>query len=524
MKIWILLHTLFGLTLFAQGTTIVGFSGIAQPFLNDCSLRSPLQVLLSGVPNGSNLIGRVMSDPNFQNACPSSSDTNAPGAIIPNFAQSLSNGLANVAPQDLLNGLGACQSPASGKAALCIYAVDAEPFKAQFTYDTFPDAVSIEEIVAGSKRLSMTLKDPKSAHQDYAPTYEVCFGTDSALIGALTHTSAACPSELTTTSATHITLNDLENFQEYTLVARVQRSQNLWSPSLTGTPIDSAGFSKIYDGASNPLSWSCTQTPSAPESWALFLLLLILIAPIRIRFLGALCLLSVPLWAHLGSINVGLTGSPYRPSLDTSTQINGRAIRPFYGPMFDHKLLPLMGLEVDIHLWDQFGSLQLGGALSYTYAGGKALAMDPSTQAITAHQSSDSVGLHLLHFRPQLTYALDHWVDRVPLVPYVRGGIVCAGYLFTYQNGVDQEGGANPMGFVFGYEAAAGLMLALDSLEPSVSRNARANGVYDHVYLKAEAAYMPIDNFHQKGLNFSPRWPAADFPLMLTLGLVFEFK
>ena len=99
------------------------------------------------------------------------------------------------------------------------------------------------------------------------------------------------------------------------------------------------------------------------------------------------------------------------------------------------------------------------------------------------------------------------------------------GYMFRYQGGIDREqGGVNPMGLIFGWEAAAGLMLVLDWMEPRVSKAARANNTYDHVYLKAEAAYMPINNFHQNGLNFSPAWPKQDLPLMFTFGLVFEFK
>ncbi|MEI6790263.1 MAG: hypothetical protein WCK42_03680, partial [Myxococcaceae bacterium] len=169
-----------------------------------------------------------------------------------------------------------------------------------------------------------------------------------------------------------------------------------------------------------------------------------------------------------------------------------------------------------------FGSLQVGMGVAYTYEGGAALKAVNGQP--TCEQTGDSAALHMLHFKPQITYILDNWVDEFPLAPYIRAGIVGVGYLFTYQGGLDKEGKAKPVGVVFGWEAAAGLMFMLDFLQPSVTESARANGAYDHIFLKAEAAYMPINNFYQNGLNFSPAWPTPNFPLMLTFGLVFEFK
>ena len=55
----------------------------------------------------------------------------------------------------------------------------------------------------------------------------------------------------------------------------------------------------------------------------------------------------------------------------------------------------------------------------------------------------------------------DKWASR-PFVPYGRLGLVGAGYAWTREGAFDFDQKQDPAGFVFGWEAAAGLMLALD--------------------------------------------------------------
>jgi hypothetical protein len=232
-------------------------------------------------------------------------------------------------------------------------------------------------------------------------------------------------------------------------------------------------------------------------------------------------------------VNLAVTGAPYLPNIDGSKKADGNAISlPIYKCLYGKPgadagaILPLMGIDVDVHMTDAFGSLQLGVGATYTYASGNAL----TNQKDCNSQGTDPVGIHLFQLKPQLTYILDPWVEIFPLAPYVRGGIVAQGYVFTHQGKVDEPGGKEVQagtagaGVVFGWEAAFGLMFMLDVLEPTVAGAARGEGVYDHTYLKAEIAYMPINNFTGKGLDLSPAWPTKDIPLMLTFGLVFEFQ
>ncbi len=437
-----------------------------------------------------------------------------------------SSGLVTVPEVALLSALGVCSTPNSGSGYLCLYQNNAFVTKVQFKYDTSPSTLNGISLSAGNKQVTVTVDDPKSGTANYSTTYQVCYSTDKGSIDLIAGTTTNCKEPKENTSKT-ITVMDLNNFTPYYFIARVKGSSNQWTtPAQSATPINTDGFAEVYNGAPNPLSWSCAQTSSSPGTWMLLLVLGIFLRRKHrsARSLLLVLLLAPPVFADLGQINFSITGAPYKPNLDASTKPDGSRARTFYQSMFYDNLLPLMGVEVDVHLVDDFGSLQLGLGTSYTYAGGNALQVNPDG-TLTNNRSSDSAGLHMLHLRPQLTYVLDPWVDYFPLVPYVRGGIVSVGYLFTYQGGIDKEpGGKNPMGFMFGWEAAGGLMFALDWLEPSVSKSARANGVYDHIYLKAEAAYMPINNFYQNGLDFSSAWPTSNIPLLLTFGLVFEFK
>ncbi len=183
----------------------------------------------------------------------------------------------------------------------------------------------------------------------------------------------------------------------------------------------------------------------------------------------------------------------------------------------------MFGLDFDFHLLDDFGSLTLGFGVSYAKASGVARNDDNAPLKIP-------VGLHLIHVRPQLTYIFDPYIETVPLAPYVRVGVVGATYIFTYQGQLDRKGLSNtppqsPAGIRFGAEVAFGLQFMLDVLEPELAQQARGLGVYDHTYLKAEIAYMPINNFGQPGINLSPQFfGASTLPIVTTFGLVIEFQ
>jgi hypothetical protein len=226
----------------------------------------------------------------------------------------------------------------------------------------------------------------------------------------------------------------------------------------------------------------------------------------------------------------------YRPALDSEKLSSGESIFPFYKNFFRRKtadkegpINPLMGLEFDWHLWDDFGSLQLGVGLGYTFITGHALELDANNQPDDKKPISHAkVALHMYQIRPQLTYIFNPYVDYVPLVPYARAALIAHGYSFLELGKNVSETNADgkvikPNGIRFGYQAALGLMLRLDFLDRGAVRSARSGGLFDHIYLKSELSFTKIDGFGTKGFQFSPKdVMGTGLPLMWTFGLVFE--
>lgn len=445
-------------------------------------------------------------------------------------------GIVNFKQASILKALGFCQNtqnPKIERATICAWQAGGqqEGWKATFEIDLNEKKVTTENINSGNGRIGFDLL-VEGTNNTASLTYEVCLNKDKSKLDAMSDT-ATCDGDLKKDfTSTRISIAGLDNGNTYYFRAKVSGSSSLnkWSEIGQAEPVETFGFARTYDGAENPVSWGCAQGSADSNSWVIFAGLALALIIIRRKLKGSSALFGLlvifaasdSLMAHPGQMNFGIIGSVYEPNLNGSTKDDGSNAFPFYKCMFENKMLPLMGIELDWHLLDKFGSLQLGFGTSYTYGSGKAL----KAKTADCQRSGDDVGMHLLQIRPQLTYMLDRWVDTVPLVPYLRAAIVSQGYVFTYQDGWDKEkdSSAKPNGIIFGYELGAGLMLSLNWTEPSVARNAKANDVYNRVYLKTEVAYAPLNNFHSKGLEFSSNWPAKGFPLLLKFGIVFEFN
>lgn len=234
--------------------------------------------------------------------------------------------------------------------------------------------------------------------------------------------------------------------------------------------------------------------------------------------------------AHFGQVNIGFLGSMYRPDLDNEKLSDGSTVFPFYKGFFrkktsdeDGPITPLMGLEVDMHLFDGFGSLQLGLGLGYTFVNGFAMGMDSAEKPDVDKATTVKTSLHMYQLRPQLTYLFDYFQDYVPLVPYVRAAAIMHGYSFRNEIETDDVLKHDANGFRFGYQGAAGLMLMLNFLEPGAMRTAKGSGFFNNVYLKGELSYTKIDTFGKDGFQFSPKdIMGTGMPLLWTFGLGFE--
>lgn len=303
----------------------------------------------------------------------------------------------------------------------------------------------------------------------------------------------------------------------------------------TGRAFAAYSALQVWDVAPNPWSFGCSAVPSSksvPFVWFSLLALGLWLIRValskrrsRLAGLGIVCVLSLgsgPANAYLGQASAAIVGSPYLPNLDGSTTAYGTRVKPIYSCMFYGSTLPFLGLEGEVHLWDDFGSLRAGLGAQYTFASGNALYSSELTPCTTI--SSIRTNLHLLHLKPMVSYVFDRFVDIVPIVPYARLSVVGAGYYFIYRSGPDTRGESteqtqslHPLGIRLGYEIALGMMFSLNWLEPELAARSEGEEIYKHMYLKADVAYMSINQFGQRGINLSPR--TFQMPLMFTFGL-----
>jgi hypothetical protein len=412
-----------------------------------------------------------------------------------------------------------------------------------YSYDTTEAKISVTT-TPGDKNVVLALGGKKGDQT----VYQICYGTEDK---TAIETDRDCQPPFIlyrdTTSGASITIKELENNKMYVFKARLLNDDknrtpvSQWSAASEATPTESFSFTDVYNGDAPPIQLDCNQgatSLSALPLWGFLGLILLGLRRKKIfsvssrSLFGILFLAALPVSAHLGQLNLTIKGTPYLPNIDNSKTVGNKAVNQFFRCQFGNggnPLLPLMGADLDVHLVDAFGSLQIGGGIAYTHASG--FASKEFTLASTCPQATTSpVGAHLFQIKfPQITYILDQMIEQIPIAPYIRTGLLASGYVFTFENGIDKPGenlpenDIKPIGITFGWEAAAGFLFMLDVFDRRSAGQSRGLGVLNHTYLKAEIAYAPLDNLGRGGPDLSSAWPTKNIPLMLNFGLVLEF-
>lgn len=436
----------------------------------------------------------------------------------------------------------------SGYAKLCIYSgTSGEGHlvgEVPYSYDTRGiefDNITNESAFNGTIQFTANTKNTSKSIKNVI----VCFG-EANLQPPINN--EGCPGTWTERSFPDpkVKLTDLKDDTKYLVVVRLEDengNKSPWSRQYEFTPAFAYMPLNAYNGAGGQLMWSCQNTQS---SWYYLLPLFLFLLLLRIKkpkvnhtplLLLALLIIAIPKEAnaHVGQVSIGLLGSMYRPDLD-SEMIQSRSVFPIYKCFFRKHpdalagpIRPLLGAEFDVNLWDGFGSLQLGLGLGYSWVHGHGLGRNDSGEPDCNNSIMEApISLHMYQLRPQLTYVFDPFADVFPFVPYIRGALIAHGY--SFRSGGEKAPNAEhgdillkPNGFRFGWQAAAGLMLRLDFLEPGAVRSAHGSGFFEHVALKAELSYTKITSFGRPGFNFSPKdVMGSRLPLMWTFGLVFN--
>jgi hypothetical protein len=217
---------------------------------------------------------------------------------------------------------------------------------------------------------------------------------------------------------------------------------------------------------------------------------------------------------------------PYLPDVDSSPGLSGRT--PFadvFGTVDVNnatdklvtKLTPpsarlLTTVEFDWQFWHGFGSLGVGASAGIMRRTARALAYrDDGTlcvdrvNQVQCSRSGDRTAFSVLPLTLELVYRFDvlakRW--RVPLVPYLKGGI--AYYLWWSEDADGLAEFREPDGSVdraiggtWGLVAHPGLAFLLDIIDPSVAQVMDAELGINHVYVFAELNYGWINGFNSK--------------------------
>ena len=385
---------------------------------------------------------------------------------------------------------------------------------------------------------------------------------------------SGCGATADYTSSTSTTLpavaTGLVNGAEYEVRMRVVDdfgNAGAFSERVYLTPISEIGYMPLFEGGADPLSFDPTPilegltsgdgcesravTDGSTPFGALALLLFGLLGFRRRRRAtrnapaagAALVLIATVLGApaasaDLGDITVQGGIGPYTPALDQG------ATFPAYGCLYkDSLIIPRFDVDVGLHVFDAFGSIQLNLGFGAMQSRGKAQPVGaPTVNPVTGlrdcqpvSDSATDVELTMLTLRPGLSYRADQLLDYfgIPLVPYGRVGVLFGGYAFTKAGLYDDAKvaqGVNPAGVRLGLEGALGLMLVMDwwdsftIFSQNTTKRAQALDVFQHAFFYAEVVAQTLDTFGAPGPNLGPTdyLFRTELPVFFNLGVALE--
>ena len=182
---------------------------------------------------------------------------------------------------------------------------------------------------------------------------------------------------------------------------------------------------------------------------------------------------------------------PYRPNVDS--EFSGTTGATPYKTMFGGKRHLMSQIEFDWQFFQAFGSLAAGAVIGYYNESAKAFTanltggcvLDPKTTG-ACERSGDTTTLRLIPLAALLVYRWDvaavQW--KIPLVPYGKLGLNYTLWQVNDGNGnVPSYRGGHGSGGTLGWQAAAGVALQLDFLDPDSTRSLDMETGINHSYV-----------------------------------------
>jgi hypothetical protein len=212
---------------------------------------------------------------------------------------------------------------------------------------------------------------------------------------------------------------------------------------------------------------------------------------------------------------IELRFGPYYPNVDAEFKGGDPPVPPHQKYFGTSKRL-MTQLEVDYQFFRRFGTL--AAALQVGYFSETANSFELGSDS---KRSADETTLTLFPTALSLVYRFDVAARRwgIPVVPYGKAGLSYTMWRVTDSNGdtaKSQMPAGTGRGGTLGWQAAAGLSLMLDFLDPGSARELDSGSGVNHTYLFFELAHFAVDGFGSTGvLNVGDTtWLA---------GLMFEF-
>lgn len=189
----------------------------------------------------------------------------------------------------------------------------------------------------------------------------------------------------------------------------------------------------------------------------------------------------------------------YLPLIDTEEGLTGTP----YASTFDGAML-MLEVQGEAQVYQGFGTASVGLSVGYAEKFARATQLLPGGGTAPA---ADSTGMRVIPIRLLGVYRFDVAAQRwgVPLVPYVKAGLVGIPYWMLKGGDVEEFAGESGSGMRFGYQGTLGVSLQLDFLDRRFARDFDSGLGINHSYLFAEYTWANVDNFGSSGLVLSHR-------------------
>lgn len=188
--------------------------------------------------------------------------------------------------------------------------------------------------------------------------------------------------------------------------------------------------------------------------------------------------------------------------------------------MFGSTRRPMWQIEFDWEVLQTFGTLSLGASVGYWKENGHACLLADLQASGTCKASNDNTSLRLIPLAALVIYRMDEAAQRwkIPLVPYGKLGLNYTIWTVTNGDGnvPNYPGGGHGQGGTPGWQAAVGLSLQLDFIDPGAAREFDSESGVNHTY-----AFFELDHVSGSGLYRNNVLHVGDDTWFA--GLMFEF-